>query len=517
VGVPKGCKCAEEFCCEGRCHAKTIFRWRGDYDFTNHLALAEFPGYREALDTSQPTPTSMVWRIRWDLGDLDFLHWMIDNDLTTNAGAVIDARPVGIGLPSNNIFTLIPAMGAVRGGIMLAGSRSKYHYFNSISIYNTGGFPNFIGEMVSYVTAPPPSSSPLSTPVEHPQFAHHIGLPTFTGPISWALDIGCVRCGYSHNSITWPPVESVSYVPATTAFYQWFKTPEHRVLMKSRVLERCNDMDPGEQAAADWAGDAADSRQAPPCVPELIMWHHDWRRVINSLNDFNPPTAKTAIYRGWARPVGENSDTFLHTHADNTDVIVLLGDRRFSPQPENADLTGDQITALSDWLSLGGKTLIITHPGIFVDDYVIAPGDPGGLLAGIGSTMRIGSASTSWISYDFQGSGVVEHWQATADPLATNLPANFQRPKIINGDAVNSGYSVYYVDGGTPLLNAVRTGFGVITNPIVSYETLTSGSRVVLYGMARGYLNNVPDQSGGSSGTVVQTVKDIAANALAGL
>lgn len=519
MGVPKDCKCAEHFCCEARCHAKTIFRWRGDYDFTNHRTLSDFPYYRAALDTSQPAPTSMVWRIRYDLEDLDWLDWVINNNLTAQSGNEISASLAYQASMINgvNSYQVVAGMGPVRDGQMMGTLRSSYHYFDSTPLYNArfSGW-NWSGEMLSYVDLPGGLSLP--SPVVHGQQLP--GEATFTADMPWALDIGCVRCGVSHNSITWPSQDLVSYVPATTAFADWFRADDDRVLQRERYRERCHGMDDGEQAASYWAGDSNDSRQAPPCVPELIMWHHDWRRVVDSLNDFSPPTTKTATYRGWARPVAENSQTFLHTHADGTDVMVLLGDRRWytgSASAENAALTSAQLTALSDWLDLGGKTLIITHPAIF-SDYQIESGDPGGLLAGIGCSLRIATPNASWINYDFSGSSNVEHWKATTDPLATNLPANYQRPKVIANVGSNSGYSVYHVDGGVALLNAERSDGVTVyeTNPIISYETLASGSRVVLYGLARDYVNNVADP-GISSATVEQTAKDIANNALNGL
>lgn len=511
MGKPSSCQCAQKYCSEGRCHARTIHRWRGDLDFTG-LSLSDFPEYRAALDNGQETPTSLVWRIRYDLEDREWLDWIIDNDREgTTTGSVIDADIADDG--AGNVFRQIPAMGPVRNGVMMGSNRARYHYFDAVSAHNVGYFPSFAGTAYYYTDG-------AEEPVEYPQYGHNVGRPTTSFGLAWALDIGCVRCGYSHNSITWPDTEPCWYVPATTAFTNWYKTADDRVFTRERTRERSQDSDEDEQYHTYWGGDNVDSRKPPPCVPELIQWHHDWRRVTGSFNEITPPTTKTAVYRGWARPTTENVDSFIDSDIDGTDVVILLGDRRFPATRENDDPSAAHLAAISDWLDLGGKTLIITHPGLFTATNEMSSGDPGGLLAGIGSSMSIAAASASWLSYDFT-SGVVEHWQATADPLAAGLPANYERPNTQNGDPTGSGYLVYYITGGTALLKAARSSgvplAVVATNPIIAYETLASGSRIILYGLARQYTSGSPDVTPGSAATVVGSVYTLADNALNGL
>jgi hypothetical protein len=516
---PAACQCAQKFCTEGRCHARTIHRWRGDYDFTGN-SLSDFPNYRAALDNGQEAATSMVWRIRYDREDLSWLDWLIDNDLTGTIGAVRNAD-LGPDVGYDNrgdTFEDIAAMGPVRSGVMMGSNRAGYHYYPSLSMHNVGYFPAFSGTGSYYTDA-------VNEPVEYPQYAHNVGRPTINYDLPWALDIGCVRCGFSHNAITWPDIEPCWYVPATTAFGGWYKNAEDRVLVRERTRERSHDSDDDEQYHTYWGGDNVDSRHQPPCVPELVMWHHhftfDPLHGRGSLNDFTPPTTKTAVYRGWARPPASNADSFTHADLDSTDVVVLLGDRRSPSTRENDDPSAAHLAAIVDWLDLGGKTLIITQPGMFTATGEMTSGDPGGLLAGIGSTMSIAAASTSWLSFDF-ASARLQYWQKTADPLATGLPENYERPHDPVGGQ-NSGYLVYYIDGGTALLNAVEMAgvpaAPIETRPIIAYETLASGSRVILYGLARQYdaQTSQPKIFTGSAPRIMGSVYTLADNALNGL
>lgn len=520
---PAACQCAQKYCSEGRCHARTIFKWTGDFDFTNNRTIADFPGYRAALDNGQENPTSMVWRIRYDFEDLDFLEYMITNDLTAQNGAVRNAswQDQASKLAGYNVWTPIPNVGAVRDGVMVAAALSSYRYQVSVTpLHNMrlSGW-QFQGQAFTY-HAGEITSTPF--PVHVPEAPANVGKTRFSSDLPWALDIGCVRCGFSHGSITWPDVSEYYYTPATTAFADWFRADEDRVLNHDLTRNRDLACDEYETAAVYFAGDGSDDLEPPPCTPAYIGWHHTWSRspairaALDAGNDNGsnsaantPAHANAAKYHNYIDTGGE---TFTTCDFAAVDVVALYGDHleyNGAGSPYNAALSAGQLSALSDWLDLGGKTLILTSPGTFSVS-LIDTGDPGGLLAGIGCTMRLSNAAWTPLGYP---AAYDEYWQKTADPLATDLPASSFWARL-----TKSGYVNEAITGGTVLLNAYRPDEPVNqTYPIIAYETLASGSRVILFAMERYGVADTQYITGGRVGLHRSIVTQLITNALNGL
>jgi hypothetical protein len=268
-------------------------------------------------------------------------------------------------------------------------------------------------------------------------------------------------------------------------------------------------MDSYEKNTAYWPGDSADPDQPPPCVPDVVLWHHIWNRPPGSHNAPTHPTTKTAEYYGWGQGVFQ---AIRDGALPDTDVVALLGDRRYFQNGEVFPaLTADDLDVLNDWLDLGGKTLLITCPSTTTLS-LLPVGDPDGLLASIGATMRIGLGSAFVSHYTaLYDTGYRDKWVGTSDDLATGLPYAYTRPR-------STRFIIGSVVGGTPLLNterALNSDPPVETWPMISYETLASGSRVVLYAMAAQYDFNQQDVVPPEQPTVNEAItKVITANAI---
>jgi len=528
MGRPTQCKCSEHFCCEGRCHARTIFKWRGDYDFSSRRDLSDFPNYRDAIDNAQPDPTSVIWRIRYDYEDLDWLQYMIDTDLIVLPAdgftASLAARAQMVS-GANVSWDMIGGIGPVRDGRMMCVEKSRQHFYNSVPLYNagfrTGGGWYWYGEMREYEPGPPsPHSRPFPT-----VFGQTDLYPVFTAEMPWALDIGCIRCGFSHTKVSWPRYNQLKYVPTTTGFAGWQLSDDSRTLTTTRIYEDCHDMDRGESDASYWSGFDSDTFEDQPCVPNLLVWGNRWPSVDPSALPYDPiPAAyeaietKTAWFRGWADTSSSGQKPNNSTIAD-IDVIVLEAPHKLWEGAFTAPPTS-QYDGLQTWLDLGGKTLVITNPFLF---YLTPDGptgdlaDPGGMLAALGVSMRLATGMPAYVHEKVVGL-INEYWETTSDPLSAPLDRYHWRE-------TNDGNSVASVTGGTSLVDGIQGYWYNNPDPVshffetdrismAAYETLASGSRVVLCGFTH-YGTESTKPSGYSPGPSLLPMQ-IIVNILAG-
>jgi hypothetical protein len=445
MGRPTSKACSEYHCCPGRCHARTVFQWRGDFDFRLDNDITTFPDYRFALLESQPKPTGMLWRIRYDQSSVQWLDYLIDNDLAMHiSGTEVTSDlnttttpwqsqpPPGVG----GSWDSIPNSGPLRDGIVI------------------GAF----------------------------LFASRFILPG-TEPIPWALDIGCVRCGYNHKVVSWPAFWRCKYTKSpdvpNSAVSTWHKTPEWRVLEWERVPGQCLNIDPGDTYRLYWAGSPSQ------CVPDNIIWHNLGASQFGGTG-LSPASGNTAEFRGWASNSGggvaPGPDTLAGFDVDRTDFIELTGKYTATVDPPAV-----HYQALSDWLDLGGKTLFLTAPHAAGP----SPGSPNVLLAALGSSMTLGPRPhvPGQPVNPSSRNDVNEYWETTDHALSGFVDRYYRREWHANSTNHTDQYTVGTISGGVPLTNAVfgtwsfipPVVFSEITRmPIVSVDTLASGSRIIL-------------------------------------
>lgn len=235
-------------------HAAPVFRWRGNYDFTDRRDITQFPLFHHKLTQWQESPTSLLWRItsdiesceyvnerRYDFGYPKLTH---DPDVVT---ANVRAYWSGLGLTDQTI-----AMGPVRqdaSGAWLMYDGGLFEPWNPLNKWNfgaliglspegprvgtyaewtdtmtsaTGGYGVKIGrnlyEDAARTGAVPQDVLPIAFgfPFADWRFIGEawenlwLNTPAYTIAdatyqlFPWRLEIGAIRCDCNKELVTWP-------------------------------------------------------------------------------------------------------------------------------------------------------------------------------------------------------------------------------------------------------------------------------------------------------------------------
>tara|TARA_R110000824_G_scaffold15044_7_gene63629 strand:+ start:3408 stop:4877 length:1470 start_codon:yes stop_codon:yes gene_type:complete len=452
-----------------------VFQWSGDFDFTNFREVADFPNYRFSVLEGQENPTGLVWRIRYDFSDLEWLTLLVDRQIKKNGAggiaAYVDADFWYLTVGLRKTFPDAHCTGPVRNGRLMGLTTAQAHLGNFPPL-NDNGFRagdgwQFFGQMFD-------GPEPLDMP--------------------WALDVGCVRCSYSKQKISWPRIQTHRYVEnGNTGEIYWSTDPETRVVETADLVEECHVMIQEELNGFYWPGDAADPGIELPCAPRLAVWNH-WPTVVSNaigtpfhllLSSYRAIDPDVAWFRGWAKPGGGQSVN--NCHLDQFDVIVLEGPRR---QWQGNAGGGGAMDGLRDWLDLGGKTLFVTNPWATISPVGSEwpTGDPTGVLGAVGASMSIVEPLTLGGPPFPSNAALInlrEKWRYTDHALAPGT-ATFYSRLHAQGNATEITFAADgivrgQVSGGDVVANAVlmRSG-GEDPFPIIAAETLANGSRVVL-------------------------------------
>jgi hypothetical protein len=389
------------------CHARTVIRWRGDRDFsgTGGRDIRTFPLYHHELLDWQEGPTSLLWRLRFDTENREFLDEMRDAATTIAAPTLLeessefiyekpswytgDDPPAGLGgyyarrwtarvrdLDAGAVDNVLQ-LGPVRDGVLYA-VEAGYAYRHTLSSFNSwvsaDGDPVAFGFNEDWNAA---GAGLISS-------AYYPSDPTVDVPL--AIDIGCIRCARSQAVATWPvqrPTiiiydelfnEDGSRLTPTkdqlnATYGAWYRSTapeEFDVTYNGESItvpgvrhehennaHECESIDDPVIHSLTWAGDTSDADKAADCPPVAVCWTHggsDWAGRYSS--GLYGPIDLEAIWSSYesSRPSTVPHVGWWQGWADDT--LQPIG---------SSDLTGVRAIAL-DGSIMGGLNAAGTLP-----------------------------------------------------------------------------------------------------------------------------------------------------------
>ena len=354
--------------CEAKCHAGVLLRWTGDYDFSGNPHISTFPGYHKRLLDWQDSPTSLIWRIRYDehqKSQLGVFHTPPPGKFPASdasnfiAGGEQTGRISGLFWVNSQARSPI-ALGPIRNG-RLYGFPKRNPVFTSDTGYTLMDLDQYPGEILS-----------VGDPGEFPG----TGEDYDDNKQNWVagafvLEVGCVRCGKDAGVVTWPDKPRLEFDPSGYDVPYADRTVNDFLTKSSPLKLTCQPLSDAERRAVFWSGNQFEPNLPPPCAPDAVMWNatgggwpmhgfapegypyitsdrsHGW----GSWSTLLGRRPRSTRYYGLTTPLGENLDSCNLT---DVETLWIITSDPFQVRP-----TVSNDAKITDWLDSGVKRLFM--------------------------------------------------------------------------------------------------------------------------------------------------------------
>ncbi|MEK9810236.1 MAG: hypothetical protein VW362_07290 [Candidatus Nanopelagicales bacterium] len=440
-----------------------MIRWRGDRDFTSDRDIRNYPLYHHELLDWQEGPTSLLWRLRFDVENRSFLDELRDAGTTVGRPTLLeessefinevpvwftgDSPPIRDGLGNPAYFRRWTArvrdldagavdnvlqIGPVRDGILYA-TEAAFGYRHSLGAFNSWvfatGVPVSFGFNEDWQAIGAGGIVSTLYPLD----------PFVDVPL--AIDVGCIRCSRSQNVATWPVQR-----PTVIIYDELFDDDGNRLTPSK------------DQMNATYGA-----------------WYHS-----------SAPEEFDVTYNGEAITV----PGVRHEHENHAHECQAVDDPMIHSHTWSGDISDANIAAACPpvavcWTTGQPKVLAIAVPyACTVTIAGLPTADDNGLLAALGTSLSLVDTAAAWTFRPLDTHGSVI---ATPEGVIGNCVASRTLPVDIFWSNDPSQWAKA-VSGGTPFerchFAGSYAGFPQTSTTWVSgaYETLSNGSLVLVYG-----------------------------------